>query len=83
MFYACTKHTKIDFHFVREQVATKRLDISSISTTYQIANGSTKTLPEKQMVMFTNNLNLSDELGLTGVLEYLAVGTGNSSVLGR
>jgi len=62
VFHARTKHIEIDFHFVREQVAAKRLDIRFISTTDQIADGFTKPLPEKQMVMLRDNLNLADKL---------------------
>jgi hypothetical protein len=62
VFHARTKHIEIDFHFVREQVTTKRLDIRFISTTDQIADGFTKPLPEKQIILFRNNLNLSNAL---------------------
>ena len=62
VFHARTKHIEIDFHFVREQVAAKHLDIRFISTTDQIADGFTKPLLEKQMVMFRDNLNLADKL---------------------
>jgi len=62
IFHARTKHIEINFHFVREQVAAKRLDIRFISTTDQIVNGFTKPLPEKQMVMFRDNLNIADKL---------------------
>ena len=62
VFHARTKHIEIDFHFVREQVAAKHLDIRFISTMDQIADGFTKPLPDKQMVMFRDNLNLADKL---------------------
>jgi len=62
MFHARTKHIEIDFHFMRKQVAAKRLDIRFINTNDQLADGFTKGLPEKQIVAFRNNLNL------TGVL---------------
>ena len=62
VFHARTKHIEIDFHFVREQVAAKRLDIRFVSTMDQIVDGFTKPLPEKQMVMFRDNLNLADKL---------------------
>ena len=62
VFHARTKYIEIDFHFVREQVAAKRLDIRSISTHDQITDGFTKALPEKQTVAFGNNLNLAGAL---------------------
>jgi hypothetical protein len=62
VFHARTKHIEIDFHFAREPVAAKCLDIRFISTTDQIADGFTKPLPEKQTVMFRNNVNLADTL---------------------
>ena len=34
VFYARTKHIEIDYYFVREQVATKQLDIHFISSAY-------------------------------------------------
>ena len=62
VFHARTKHIEIDFHFVREQVTAKRLDIRFISTTDQIIDGFTKPVPEKQIVMFRDNLNIADKL---------------------
>ena len=62
VFHARTKHIEIDYHFVREQVAAKLLDIRFISTTDQLADGFTKALPENLMIKFRNNLNLSRQL---------------------
>jgi histone deacetylase 1/2 len=62
VFHARTKHIEIDYHFVREQVASKCLDVRFISTKDQVADGFTKALPVKQTIMFRNNLNLTDKL---------------------
>jgi hypothetical protein len=62
VFHARTKHIEIDFHFVREQVTAKCLDIRFISTTDHIADGFTKPLPEKQTILFRNNLNFVNRL---------------------
>ena len=70
VFHAHTKHIEIDYHFVREQVAAKLLDIRFISTADQVADGFTKALPEKLTVKFRNNLTLTGALWLTGVLKY-------------
>jgi hypothetical protein len=58
VFHACTKHIEIDFHFVRERVAQKLLDVRFISTEDQLADGFTKPLPVKKMEAFRFNLNL-------------------------
>lgn len=58
VFHARTKHIEIDFHFVREQVAQKLLEIKFVSTDDQVADGFTKSLPVRQLEMFRNNLNL-------------------------
>jgi hypothetical protein len=55
VFHARTKHIEIDFHFVREQVARKQLDIWFIHSGDQKADGFTKALPERPLVKFRNN----------------------------
>ena len=59
IFHARTKHIEIDYHFVREQVAQKKLDIRFIHSGDQIADGFTKTLPTRLLVKFRDNLNLA------------------------
>ncbi len=68
IFHARTKHIEIDFHFVREQVSRKLLDIWFINTNDQLADGFTKALPVRQLNEFRRNLNLVPVLGLPGVL---------------
>lgn len=42
VFYAGSKHIEIGFHFARERVAQKDLDVRFISTNDQVANVITK-----------------------------------------
>jgi len=58
VFHARTKHIEIDFHFVRERVAQRLLEIRFISTNDQVADGFTKALPRVKLCEFRNNLNL-------------------------
>ena len=58
VFHARTKHIEIDFHFVRERVAQKLLEIKFIPTGDQVADGFTKPLQIRQLQAFKNNLNL-------------------------
>ena len=59
VFHARTKHIEIDFHFVRERVANKQLEIRFIPSKNQLADGFTKALPVKSFEEFKRNLNLS------------------------
>jgi histone deacetylase 1/2 len=58
VFHARTKHIEIDFHFVRERVAQKLLDICWIHTEDQIADGFTKPVVAAKINKFRSNLNL-------------------------
>jgi histone deacetylase 1/2 len=58
IFHARTKHIEIDFHFVRERVAQKLLEVRFISTGDQLADGFTKALPVIKLKKFRDNLNL-------------------------
>jgi hypothetical protein len=58
IFHARMKHIEIDYHFVRERVADKSLEIRFISSKDQIADGFTKSLPVERLNEFKRNLNL-------------------------
>ena len=59
VFHARTKNIEIDFHFVRERVANKKLDIRFIYSKDQVADGFTKALPTRSFEEFKRNLNLA------------------------
>jgi histone deacetylase 1/2 len=58
IFHARTKHIEIDFHFVRERVAQKLLDVRFINTGDQLADGFTKPMSTAKLKEFRFNLNL-------------------------
>lgn len=59
VFHARMKHIEVDYHFVREQVARRLLDILFVSTKDQVADGFTKPLSARLLANFRANLNLS------------------------
>jgi histone deacetylase 1/2 len=58
MFHARTKHIEIDFHFARERVGDKKLDIKFVSSKDQIDDGFTNAFPIRFFNEFRRNLNL-------------------------
>jgi histone deacetylase 1/2 len=59
VFHARAKHIEIDFHFVRERVFKKQLEIRFVPSKDQIADGFTKPLPFRSFEDFKHNLNLT------------------------
>ena len=59
VFHDRAKHIEIDFHFVRERVANKKLEIRFIPSKDQVADGFTKALPLQAFENFKCNLNMS------------------------
>ena len=58
VFHARTKHIEIDFHFVRDMVASKTLLVRFVSTDDQLADLLTKPLSSPQFVLFCSKLNV-------------------------
>jgi hypothetical protein len=59
VFHGRMKHVEIDYHFVRDRVVKKLLDVWFILTDDQLADGFTKALPQNRLLEFQRNLNLT------------------------
>ena len=58
VFHARTKHIEVDFHFVRERVNNKLLQIDFVPSEDQVADGFTKALSVRKLENFKYHLNL-------------------------
>jgi histone deacetylase 1/2 len=52
VFHARTKHVEVDYHFVRDRVAKKEIQIRFISSQDQLADVFTKPLPTSSFTAF-------------------------------
>uniref|UniRef100_A0A2N9GP84 Integrase catalytic domain-containing protein n=1 Tax=Fagus sylvatica TaxID=28930 RepID=A0A2N9GP84_FAGSY len=59
VFHARTKHIEVDFHFVRERVLRKDLEVKFVSTIDQLADIFTKSLPTQRFIDLQRNLTVS------------------------
>lgn len=66
VFHARTKHIEVDFHFVRERVAQKLLQIRFISSKDQLADIFTKPLPLPLFQFCRRNLNIGAPVEIEG-----------------
>jgi hypothetical protein len=57
IFHARTNNIEIHFHFVRDRVTRKQLEIRFIPSKDQVADGFTKALPTRNFEECKHNLN--------------------------
>lgn len=58
VFHARTKHIEVDYHYVREQVLAKALQLRYVCTQDQLADIFTKGIPKKKLVSFQSKLSV-------------------------
>jgi histone deacetylase 1/2 len=58
VFHACTKHVEVDYHFVRDRVVKKEIQIHFISSWDQLADVFTKPLPTSSFTAFLFKLRV-------------------------
>lgn len=69
VYHARTKHIEIDYHFVRDRVAKKTLQVRLLSSKDQIADILTKPLPTVHFYLLQNNLTVVPPSRLPGAIE--------------
>jgi hypothetical protein len=76
-----SKHIDLDYHFVREPVASRELKIRYVPTHLQIADMFTKSLGQPAFIFFRSKLCISDSetLGLRGGITDIEGSTRSSS----
>jgi hypothetical protein len=60
IFHGRMKHVEVDYHFVRDEVVRRLLDVRFISTDDQVADGFTKPISAQRLHEFRHNLNLQN-----------------------
>jgi hypothetical protein len=58
IFHGRMKHIEVDYHFIRDRVSKKLLDVRFISINDQVADVFTRALPQRRLLELQRNLNL-------------------------
>ena len=61
LFHARTKHVEVDYHFVREKVLRKDLQVKYITTDDQLDDVFTKSLPTSRFIFLRSKILVSFE----------------------
>jgi len=62
LFHAHTKHVEVDYHFVRDRVAKRGIQVLFISSKDQLADVLTKPLPPVSFAYFRSKLRVESPL---------------------
>ncbi len=70
VYHARTKHIEVHYHFIRENVLAKEIDLIHVSTKYQVADIFTKALGINKLKKFRKMLGVLEvNLSLRGSVE--------------
>ena len=70
VYHARTKHIEVHYHFIRENVLAKEIDLIHVSTEDQVANIFTKALGTDKLRKFRKMLGVLEvDLSLRGSVE--------------
>ena len=58
VFHARTKHVEVDYHFIRDRVAKREIQVRFISSKDQLADVLTKPLPPVSFAYFQSKLRV-------------------------
>jgi len=70
IYHARTKHIEVHYHFIREKVLAKEIDLIHVNTEYQVADIFTKALGTYKLRKFRKMLGVLEvDLSLRGSVE--------------
>ena len=58
VFHAHTKHVEVDYHFVRDRIAKREIQVQFISSKDQLTDALTKPLPPVSFAYFRSKLQV-------------------------